>query len=91
LLSFADDLRLYDRLGIRNVEICEAKLAADSERDLRAVKTLGFNVSSVQPRFHSPFPNSLRKVPIQPAERMQRLAASVKLFGRHFPGTTRWW
>lgn len=87
-LNFADDLRLYRQLGIENVEVCEAKLSSKPERDLLALKELGFNVSSVQPRYHSPFPNSLRKVPADPGERMRRLAASVRLFGRHFPGTT---
>lgn len=88
-LTFAEDLRLYRRLGIGHVEVCEAKLsAADPHRQLRALQDSGLNVSSVQPRFHSPFPNSLRKTPVSPAERMRRLAESVQLFGRYFPGTT---
>jgi sugar phosphate isomerase/epimerase len=87
--TFEEDIRLYRELGIENIEVCEAKLSA--ARPLPQIEKLlasGLHVSSVQPRFHSPFPNSLRASPAAPAERMKRLQESVRLFGRHFPGTT---
>ena len=88
-LDFAQDLALYGRLGIEHVEVCEAKLSASNPHpQLRALRDAGFNVSSVQPRYHSPFPNSLRKIPAAPGERLRRLRASVRLFGAYFPGTT---
>lgn len=87
--TFAQDLHLYRRLGIEHIEVCEAKLsAANPHPQLRALRDSGLQVSSVQPRFHSPFPNSLRKRPAAPAERMHRLRESIQLFGAYFPGTT---
>lgn len=87
--TFAEDLALYLDLGIEHIEVCEAKLnAAKPDAQLRALRETGMNVSSVQPRHHSPFPNSLRASPAAPRERMALLAKSVRLFGRYFPDTT---
>ncbi|MDB6092669.1 MAG: 4-hydroxyphenylpyruvate dioxygenase [Verrucomicrobia bacterium] len=87
-LTFTEDLKLYGALGIEQVEICESKLSgANPDRELRAVQAGGFQVTSVQPRIHSPFPNSLRSTPAAPRERMQRLRKSITLFSRYFPGT----
>lgn len=87
--NFVTDIALYQSLRIRNIEVCEAKLdPARAETQLEQLRVSGLNVSSIQPLIHSPFPNSLRKVPASPAERMRRLRGSVKLFGRYFPGTT---
>ena len=86
--TFAQDLGLFRELGIRHMEVCESKLeTARRDRQLEALKASGLMVSSVQPGVHSPFPNSLRKTPASPKERMKRLKESVQLFGRHFPGT----
>jgi len=83
------DLQLFCQLGIKNIEVCESKLAAaNPHAQLRHLRASGLNVSSVQPRFHSPYPNSLRKHPKSPRERMKHLRESVRLFGRYFPGTT---
>jgi sugar phosphate isomerase/epimerase len=88
-LTFDQDLKLFQRAGIEWMEVCEAKLkASDPGSQLERVVASGLRVSSVQPRFHSPFPNSLRKVPASPSERMRRLRASIRLFSRYFPGTT---
>ena len=88
-LTFAEDLALYRKLGIRQIEICESKLgASDGDRHLRAVVAAGFQVTSVQPQIHSPFPNSLRAQPATPRLRMQRLRKSIAFFSRHCPGTT---
>ena len=87
--TFAEDLRLYREAGIAYLEVCEAKLdPRRPEPQLRALQASGLRVASVQPRFHSPYPNSLRPVPAAPSERMRRLRASIRLFGRYFPGTT---
>lgn len=88
-LTFEQDVELYQRAGIAWMEVCEAKLKTENPRpQLDRLAESGLRVSSVQPRFHSPFPNSLRKRPGAPAERMRRLRASLRLFGRYFPGTT---
>jgi sugar phosphate isomerase/epimerase len=88
-LTFAQDLVLYRSIGVNYIEICEGKMnASDPDSALRAVQDAGFTVSSVQPRFHSPFPNSLRKTPTSPGERMAKLRKSIKLFSAYFPGTT---
>jgi sugar phosphate isomerase/epimerase len=88
-LTFGQDLELYRRAGIEWIEVCEAKLSAkDPGAQLERLAASGLRVSSVQPRFHSPFPNSLRPLPAAPGPRMRHLRASIRLFGRHFPGTT---
>ena len=88
-LTFAEDLELYQKLGIGQIEICESKLGVtDGDRHLRTVTAAGFQVTSVQPQIHSPFPNSLRANPASPRTRMQRLRKSIVLFSRYFPGTT---
>jgi sugar phosphate isomerase/epimerase len=87
--SFEQDIVLYRKLGIEYIEVCEGKLKGPRfEGLLRSVPDAGLTVSSVQPRYHSPYPNSLRASPAEPAERMKLLAGSVRLFARHFPGTT---
>lgn len=87
--SFARDLALLRRLGIGHIELCESKLSTTNPHpQLRQVQAAGLDVSSVQPRYHSPFPNSLRAVPASPRDRMARLRQSVRLFASYFPGTT---
>ncbi|MDB6092845.1 MAG: 4-hydroxyphenylpyruvate dioxygenase [Verrucomicrobia bacterium] len=87
--DFAEDVRLYQRLGIDHIEVCEAKIsAADPDPQMRLLRDSGLHVSSVQPRYHSPFPNSLRKFPTSPTERARRLRETARLFGHYFPGTT---
>ena len=88
-LTFEQDLQLYHWLGVGNIEVCESKLSATNPQpQLQALQSYGLKVSSVQPRYHSPFPNSLRKTPTAPAERMRRLQESIRRFGRYCPGTT---
>jgi sugar phosphate isomerase/epimerase len=88
-LSFEEDLALYQAEGIGYIEVCEGKLdAAHPEIQLEKLKTTGLKVSSVQPRLHSLYPDPPRPEPKSPEERMVRLTESIKLFGKHFPGTT---
>ncbi|MDB6169295.1 MAG: 4-hydroxyphenylpyruvate dioxygenase [Verrucomicrobia bacterium] len=88
-LPFAEDVLLCGKLGVKNIEVCEAKVSAvEPDYQLRMLRDSGLKVSSVQPRYHSPFPNSLRKFPASPKERMRRLRETIRLFGRYFPGTT---
>jgi len=88
-LTFDEDLRLYRRLGFRYIEVCEAKLdSANPHPQLRNLIESGLEVSSIQPRFHSPFPNSLRPRPHSVEKRVGWLRDSIRLFGRYFPGTT---
>jgi sugar phosphate isomerase/epimerase len=88
-LTLAQDLKLYAEVGLEYIEVCEAKLDPNAPHaGLESLRASGLKVSSVQPRYHSPFPNSLRPEPKSPSERMSRLSESVRLFGRYFPGTT---
>jgi sugar phosphate isomerase/epimerase len=87
--TLAQDLKLYAEVGVEYIEVCEAKLDPDTPNaGLECLRASGLKVSSVQPRYHSPFPNSLRPEPKLPSERMRLLGESVRLFGSYFPGTT---
>lgn len=88
-LTFEQDLELYQMADVSCIEVCEAKLdPVDPTPQLERLKDSGLQVSSVQPRLHSLFPDLPRPEPKSPRERMARLKDSIKLFGRHFPGTT---
>src|SRR5665213_1003198 len=87
--TFEQDLDTCRDAGVEFIEVCEAKLAADDpQAQLERLKGSGLKVSSVQPRLHSLFPDFPRPQPSSSRERMVRLAESIRLFGRHFPGTT---
>jgi sugar phosphate isomerase/epimerase len=87
--TFEQDLQLYQESGIQHIEVCEAKLeAANPHPQLERLKGTGLNVSSVQPRLHSLFPDQPRPLPKSPSERMARLRDTINLFGPYFPGTT---
>jgi sugar phosphate isomerase/epimerase len=87
--TFAQDLQLYREAGIHFIEVCEAKLdPARAEAELQQLKDAGLQVSSVQPRLHSLFPDFPRPEPKSPRERMALLGRTIELFGRHFPGVT---
>lgn len=88
-LSFEKDLELFREAGVEHIEICEGKVnVSDPHPQLQRVRDLGFGVSSVQPRFHSPLPNSIRAGRESTRERMQHLRATIRLCSRYFPGTT---
>jgi sugar phosphate isomerase/epimerase len=88
-LTFEQDLALFQALEVENIEVCEAKLdEGDPAPQLDRLKASGLNVTSVQPRLHSLFPDQPRPEPASPRERMNRLAGSIELFGKYFPGAT---
>jgi sugar phosphate isomerase/epimerase len=88
-LSFEEDLALLQDEGIGYIEVCEGKLdPKNPEPQLEKLKATGLQVSSVQPRLHSLFPDFPRPEPKSPKERMAKLKETIKLFGKHFPGTT---
>jgi sugar phosphate isomerase/epimerase len=88
-LSWDEDLRLFAQTGIGHIEVCESKLdPANPHPQLLMLVASGLQVASVQPRYHTPFPNSLRAKPAAPAARMRLLRETVRLFGSYFPGTT---
>ncbi|MBL9216726.1 MAG: sugar phosphate isomerase/epimerase [Opitutaceae bacterium] len=88
-LPLAQDLALLRRLGIGAIEVCESKLPANGlDRALAEIGDSGLQVVSVQPRYHSLYPNSLRRHPAGPGARLARLRRSIAAFGRRFPGTT---
>jgi len=87
--TFEQDLALFQKLGVENIEVCEAKLdAANPYPQLERLQSSGLKVTSVQPRLHSLFPDQPRPEPRLPRERMNRMAGSIALFGQYFPGTT---
>jgi sugar phosphate isomerase/epimerase len=87
--TFAQDLELYRDAGIGYIEVCEAKLdATEAKVQLEALRSAGLDVSSVQPRLHSLFPDAPRPEPKSPRERMGHLRKTIELFGAYFPGTT---
>jgi len=87
--TFEQDLALYQKLGVENIEVCEAKLdAVNPHPQLERLQSSGLKVTSVQPRLHSLFPDQPRPEPPLPRERMSRMAGTIALFGQYFPGTT---
>jgi sugar phosphate isomerase/epimerase len=87
--TFEEDLALYRDAGIDFIEVCEAKLdPARADEQLRRLKDSGLQVSSIQPRLHSLFPDFPRPEPVSPKDRMAALRRTIELFAPHFPGAT---
>lgn len=87
--TFEEDIALYREAGIVAIEVCEAKLDADRfKAQFDLIKESGLQVSSVQPRLHSLFPDQPRPEPRDPKDRMKRLRGTIERFSAHFPGTT---
>jgi sugar phosphate isomerase/epimerase len=88
-LTFEQDLDLYQKADVAYIEVCEAKLdPKQPDVQLQRLKETGLQVSSVQPRLHSLFPDAPRPEPKSPSERMGHLKKTIQLFGKYFPGTT---
>lgn len=87
--SFEEDVLHYRELGIEAIEVCESKLdPLRALRQLELVRESGLQITSVQPRLHSLFPDQPRPWPEEPAARIAQLKESIILFGEAAPGTT---
>jgi sugar phosphate isomerase/epimerase len=88
-LSFEEDLALYRQLGLAGIEVCERKLSSDPARareQLAQLKASGLRVTSVQPRCHALFPDSMSPAPADPRERLALYRQTIDLFAEAFPG-----
>ena len=90
-LTFEQDVALYQKLGVRGIEVCEEKLATDAGKareQLAELAASGLLVTSVQPRVLSLFPHNLDtdEDPQQPEERVARYRQTIDLFSECFPG-----
>jgi sugar phosphate isomerase/epimerase len=87
--TFEQDIELYRRLGIRGIEVCERKLSTDVARardQLAMLKARGLTVTSVQPRVHALFCDSMCPEISDCDERMSRYWRTIDLFAEVFPG-----
>lgn len=88
-LSFEEDVALYSRLGIPGIEICERKLARDpgmTRRQLAMLKEAGLRPTSVQPRVHALFKDTMCPELVDPAERAGEYRRTIDLFAEAFAG-----
>jgi len=86
--TFEQDVVLYKRLGVDSVELCERKLSKDrgqAKEQLHFLKLLGLPVSSIQPRVHALFPDSMCPDLLEPKERMREFRNSIDLMSEFFP------
>lgn len=87
--TFEQDIENSAALGVDCIEVCEFKLdetRADSQ--LKRIGELGLQISSVQPRLHSLFPDEPRPEPREPQERMAMFRQTIQRFGKVAPNTT---
>ena len=87
-LSFEQDIELYQTLGIEAIEVCERKLSKDIEQakdQLAFLQSTKLRVSSVQPRVHALFPDSMTPDIIDPEERAEQYRKTIDLFSAFFP------
>src|SRR2546428_1403313 len=86
--TFEEDVLLYQRLGVDSVELCERKLAEDpgkAREQLAFLKSMGLPVSSIQPRVHALFQDSMCPDLLEPKERMRKFRKSIDLMSEFFP------
>jgi len=87
--KFEQDVEHYARLSVDTIEVCEFKL--DPQRaaeQLALIKSSGLTISSVQPRVHALYPDSMNPAPKQPADRVPLYRQTIELFGKAAPGVT---
>jgi sugar phosphate isomerase/epimerase len=87
--SFPEDVALYRRLGVAGIEVCERKLSTDrgeAREQLARLKEGPLKVTSVQPRVHALFEDSMCPNINDPAERLRRYRQTIDLFSESFPG-----
>src|ERR1700722_5645332 len=81
--TFEEDVELCRRLGIEGIEICQRKMSrkpAEAMQQLQSVSDAGLRVTSVQPRLHAVFPDSMCPQPLDPVERMWQFRQTIDLF-----------
>ncbi len=89
-LSFEEDIELYKKLAVDAIEICERKLSRDldlARAQLSQVKKSKLRVSSIQPRVHALFPDSMTPDISNPKKRIAEYKNSIDLFSEFFPNT----
>jgi sugar phosphate isomerase/epimerase len=87
--TFEDDLECYSAVGIRNLELCERKLADDPGRrreQFAAVDEYGFGIATIQPRVHALFPDSLTPAIPAVADRVALYRRTIDLIAAAYPG-----
>jgi len=87
--TFEQDVELYTELGVDSIELCERKLAKDpgqAREQLAFLKMQGLTVSSIQPRVHALFQDSMCPELLEPKERMCEFRKSIDLMCEFFPG-----
>lgn len=88
-LTFEQDVALYKSLGIAGIEVCERKLSTDpgkAREQLAMLRASGLKVTSVQPRVHALFRDSMCPDLADPVERMARYRQTIDLISSCFPG-----
>lgn len=87
--SFEQDVALYRHLSITGIEVCERKLSVDpvhAREQLAMLRESGLRVTSVQPRVHALFKDSMCPDMEDPRIRMQEYRRTIDLFADSFPG-----
>jgi sugar phosphate isomerase/epimerase len=87
-LSFRDDLKLCEELGIGVIEVCESKLPEserEAEDELKALRDSGRRVASVQARVHSLFPDSMAAEPARAEARVDAMRRTMERFALALP------
>lgn len=88
-LTFEEDVRLYSELGIQGIEVCERKLSPEPSKaldQLRCIKEHNLKVTSVQPRCHALFADSMYPECADPDERAKLYSSTIDLFSAAFLG-----
>lgn len=87
-LSFEDDVALYSELRVQGIEICERKLSlkrAKALEQLRSLNDCNLEVTSIQPRCHALFADSMYPDCIDPERRADLFRSTIDLFSTAFP------
>jgi len=85
--SFEADMALYQEEQITFLELCEGKLdPTKPQAQIEQLLASSLEVTSIQPRVHSLFPDAPRPEPAEPSDRMQCFKATIKRLAPHFPG-----
>ena len=86
--TFEQDVLLYKELGVDSIELCERKLSKDTGKareQLAFLKSQDLPVSSIQPRVHALYQDSMCPDLLEPNERMREFRKSIDLMSEFFP------